>query len=90
MVEIIRYRKNRLSKKQQESNSSGFWGSLLCGAIFVCSILFMAVPNPDSEQPPDGVKTYIDGNLKCWDKVVCCNPNDKSTCATIPICEMID
>ena len=90
MVEVIKRKKNRRSREHEEHLSLGFWGSLLSGAIFVCMIVLMAVPNSEDEQPPPGVKTYIDGNLECWDKVVCCNPNDKSTCASIPICEMID
>lgn len=90
MVEIIKYKNNRHSSKQQATNSLSFWGSLLGGAIFFVLIMFMAMPNPEYEQPPAGVKTYIDGDLKCWDKVVCCNPDDKSTCATIPICEMMN
>lgn len=54
--------------------------------IFVLAA--MALPSSNNQGPPEEVMTYRDGNLICWDKIVCCDPSDNSTCAAIPICEI--
>lgn len=64
------------------------WLIALAGILVI--IFMIAAPNLNSsDEPPPGVERYRDGDLLCWDKVVCCNPSDESTCEKIPICEMV-
>lgn len=58
-------------------------------ALAILVLLFLTgIPKSDLDEPPPGVHRYRKDNLTCWDKVVCCNPSDESTCVRIPICEM--
>lgn len=59
-------------------------------AVALIVLLFAALGLPglgmSESGPPPGVETYSDNGMLCWDKTVCCDESDRSTCVTIPTC----
>ncbi|MCI5065025.1 hypothetical protein MRY87_04805 [bacterium] len=72
---------------RSHTTTNSLAGPIAVAAVFLF-LLFTGFPFHTSEKPtpPPGVKTYRDGDLTCWDKTVCCDENDRSTCETIPTC----
>ena len=77
------------SARQEGAPPPWFW-HLFLGFSVLWVIASMAIPAVDDDEPPEGVMTYRDGNLECWDKVVCCNPSREETCTRIPICRQVE
>lgn len=61
---------------------------LLPPVIFLIFIIIALIGTPKAleNKIPKGAQTYLKGEYICWDKTVCCNPRDRSTCVTIPTC----
>lgn len=86
MVQIIdRRNENKNGRKTPGSRTSG----ILAAAVALAAAALGALGFPqflDNEQPPPGTPLYRSGPYECWDKVVCCNESDESSCERIPIC----
>lgn len=87
---MARYTYTRPPEAGPKRPTAPIWLIVAGGIISLFFALGIPQIQGSTEAPPPGVETYRDGNLLCWDKVVCCKPEDPSTCARIPICEMVD
>ena len=68
----------------------------LAGAAFLAVTCFaLAFPASQEfeveplthEPPPPDVETWVDKHgFTCWEKTVCCDPTDRSTCTSFPVC----
>lgn len=95
MTRVIRRRHGRALRSQEGRASKSYetvLGVLGSVVVFVVGALVsMGVPRASSfEDKPEGASLYRVDNLECWDKVVCCDPGDESTCTTIPNCRIVE
>lgn len=76
-------RRRRGALGPESSPTPLLWVSVL---VFITFGALLGFPDFFKEKIPEGTKTYRIDNMTCWDKVVCCNPNDEKTCVRIPTC----
>lgn len=83
MVQIF----NRRDQSPSPSNQPPIPLIVVAFVCVIFAIAFLALPSSrDDFSPPPGVQVYKSGRYECWDKVVCCDESDETTCSRIPIC----